>query len=117
MDQIIAKPEPPKPLPLPPPPHPPLEFLHTVPALAKPEPPPGGGPGIPAAALSPGRPATASPSRAAAPPPREHQPMLGSSPVHVRSCYSYLSSERMWHENHSGLYNLATVILVAANFR
>ena len=43
--------------------------------------------------------------------------MLGSSPVHVRSCYSYLSSERMWHENHSGLYNLATVILVAANFR
>lgn len=30
---------------------------------------------------------------------------------------SYLSSERMWHEKHSGLYNLAAVIMVVTNFR
>jgi hypothetical protein len=31
-----------------------------------------------------------------------HGPMTGSSPVHVKSCFSYLSSERMWHEKHTG---------------
>lgn len=43
--------------------------------------------------------------------------MLASTPVHTAVRFSYLSSERMWHEKHSGLYNLAAVILVATNFR
>jgi len=55
------------------------------------------------------------------PPPshaRQMRPdMLASTPVHVSVKFSYLSSERMWHEKHSGLYNLAAVILVAGNIR
>lgn len=43
--------------------------------------------------------------------------MLGSTPVHTCSRWSYLSSERQWRENHTGLYNLAAVVLVATNFR
>ncbi|GAX78660.1 hypothetical protein CEUSTIGMA_g6098.t1 [Chlamydomonas eustigma] len=49
---------------------------------------------------------------------RQHQtPMLASTPVHTAARFSYLSSERIWHEKHSGLYNLAAVIMVVTNFR
>eukprot|EP00967_Tisochrysis_lutea_P083744 scaffold116578_cov17-Tisochrysis_lutea.AAC.2 len=34
---------------------------------------------------------------------RRHEPMSGSSPVHVVARPSYLSSERMWYEKHTGL--------------
>ncbi|KAJ9518496.1 hypothetical protein QJQ45_018593 [Haematococcus lacustris] len=44
-------------------------------------------------------------------------PMSGSTPVHTGVKLSYLSSERMWHEKHTGLFNLMGVILVATNFR
>ena len=46
-----------------------------------------------------------------------HAPMTGSTPVHTSTRYSYLSSERMWYEKYTGLYNLCAVILVATNFR
>nr|QID75817.1 diacylglycerol cyltransferase [Dunaliella salina] len=48
---------------------------------------------------------------------RRHEPMSGSSPVHVVARPSYLSSERMWYEKHTGLVNLMAVIVVATNFR
>ncbi|KAG2424572.1 hypothetical protein HXX76_014452 [Chlamydomonas incerta] len=47
----------------------------------------------------------------------ERGPMLGSSPVHTSCRFSLLSSERAWHEKHTGLYNLAFIILVLSNFR
>jgi hypothetical protein len=47
----------------------------------------------------------------------ERGPMLGSSPVHTSFRFSLLSSERAWHEKHTGLYNLAFIILVLSNFR
>ncbi len=37
---------------------------------------------------------------------RRHAPMTGSAPVHLMARPSYLSSERMWHEKHTGLVNL-----------
>ncbi|GFR48230.1 hypothetical protein Agub_g10091, partial [Astrephomene gubernaculifera] len=44
-------------------------------------------------------------------------PLLGSTPVHTAGRFSLLSSERVWHEKHTGLYNLALIILVLTNFR
>lgn len=47
----------------------------------------------------------------------ERGPMLGSTPVHTAGRFSLLSSERVWHEKHTGLYNLTLIILVLTNFR
>ncbi|KAG1675120.1 hypothetical protein FOA52_003343, partial [Chlamydomonas sp. UWO 241] len=54
---------------------------------------------------------------AAAPQAPARESMLASTPVHTQVRFSYLSSERMYHERHSGLYNLGAVILVASNIR
>lgn len=45
------------------------------------------------------------------------QSMVGSTPVHMKTQASILSSERLFQHPHPGLLNLATVILLAANFR
>ncbi|GLI60498.1 hypothetical protein VaNZ11_002660, partial [Volvox africanus] len=47
----------------------------------------------------------------------ERGPMFGSTPVHTACRFSLLSSERVWYEKHTGLYNLALIILVLTNFR
>ena len=88
---------------------------------------PGPGPGlgpIPLPKLSElsSTPSASSPSPSgnagASPTTRKHsEPMLASTPVHTATRYSYLSSERVWHEKHTGMYNLAMVILVATNAR
>jgi hypothetical protein len=44
-------------------------------------------------------------------------PMVGSTPLHVVSRYSYLSSDGVWTAKHYGLLNLAIVILIVTNFR
>ncbi len=67
----------------------------------------GGGGGAPARKSQEG--VTAGPAHRGA--------MLPSSPVHNATRVSYLSSERMWHEKHTGMINLMAVILVATNFR
>jgi hypothetical protein len=47
----------------------------------------------------------------------QRSPMVGSTPVHVSSRYSYLSSDGIWAAKHDGLLNLAIVILIVTNFR
>eukprot|EP01025_Chloroclados_australasicus_P052422 TRINITY_DN6110_c0_g2_i2.p1 TRINITY_DN6110_c0_g2~~TRINITY_DN6110_c0_g2_i2.p1 ORF type:complete len:673 (-),score=48.10 TRINITY_DN6110_c0_g2_i2:283-2301(-) len=44
-------------------------------------------------------------------------PMVGSTPLHTECRFSYLSSERLSYEQHSGLINLMMVIVLAANSR
>ena len=47
----------------------------------------------------------------------QRSPMVGSTPVHVHSRYSYLSSDGVWTAKHDGLLNLAMVILIVTNSR
>ncbi|KAG2493012.1 hypothetical protein HYH03_008675 [Edaphochlamys debaryana] len=82
-----------------------------------------------AAAPAPSGPESASATAPAAAPPRRsfagqrpsggpvRGPMLGSSPVHTAARVSPLSSERAWHEKHTGMYNLGFIIIVLTNFR